>query len=304
VKVLAAGVNPVDTYRRSGSYAALPALPWTPGSDGSGEVTELGEGVSRVKVGDRVWLSGSLTGTYSQYALVSETDAHPLPEKISFDQGAAVYIAYATAYHALHHIGRPHEQNAELTKNAEKINILVHGASGGVGIAAVQLCKCIPNAVIIGTAGTEEGIKAVLANGAHHALNHRQEGYLSTVSELTGGRGVDIVLEMLANINLTKDCQILAVGGRICVVGNRGSLDFNPRDLMQKRSEVRGVILPLATPTEKQEIISKINQGLQDGHLNPLVHLTFPLAEAPKAHVAVIDADKSSAGKIIIRTWE
>eukprot|EP01127_Copromyxa_protea_P013600 TRINITY_DN3681_c1_g3_i1.p1 TRINITY_DN3681_c1_g3~~TRINITY_DN3681_c1_g3_i1.p1 ORF type:complete len:350 (+),score=67.07 TRINITY_DN3681_c1_g3_i1:53-1051(+) len=300
VKIQAAGVNPVETYKRAGAYAAAVTLPWTPGSDGSGVVEELGSETSGLSVGDRVWLSGTTTGTYAQYALANISSVHVLPPNISFQQGAALNVPYATAYHALHHIGRPSERQF-VTGN---LNIFVHGASGGVGIAALQLAKSIPNVTIIGSAGTETGIQGILENGAHYAVNHREEGYMQKVLELTGGRGVDILLEMLANVNLANDCKVMAVGGRICVIGNRGTLEFNPRDLMSKRLEVRGVMLFQATPQEKEEIYNAIDKGLVDGSLKPIVSGAYPLKDAPQSHVDVISPPKGTLGKVVLTAWE
>jgi len=200
----------------------------------------------------------------------------------------------------------PHWSSSRTIRGSfqKNIYILVHGASGGVGTAALQFARSLPNAVVIGTAGTEEGRNAILQNGATHCLNHREENYLNSISEFTEGHGVDIILEMLANVNIAKDTKILALGGRICVIGSRGSLDFTPRDLMQKRSELRGVFLNLMTNEEKKEAVEGINKGLQDGSVVPIIEKTFKLSEAPEAHTLIMDSSRTSAGKIIIQPWE
>src|ERR1700693_4182607 len=203
VRVKAAGVNPVDAYIRTGTYAARkPALPYTPGMDGAGVVEAVGEGVTRVKAGDRVYLAGSLSGTYAEQALCEESQVQALPQKVNFAQGAAVHVPYATAYRALFQLA--HAQPGE--------TVLVHGASGGVGVAAVQLARAA-GLTVIGTGGTEKGRKMVLDEGAHHAVDHRAPDYLEKVIALTGGRGVDVVLEMLANVNLGKVLPVLARNG-------------------------------------------------------------------------------------------
>ena len=125
VRIRAAGVNPYDTYMRTGNYAIKPPLPYTPGSDGAGLIEAVGEGVARVKPGDRVYTAKTLTGAYAEYALALESQVHPLPEKISFAQGAGVWVPYGTAYHALH----------QCVKARAGETVLVHGASGGVGTA-------------------------------------------------------------------------------------------------------------------------------------------------------------------------
>src|SRR3989454_12139266 len=129
VRIHAAGVNPYDTYMRAGTYAVKPPLPYTPGSDGAGVIEAVGEGVKMVKVGDRVYTAKTVTGAYAEYALALEEQVHPLPARVNFSQGAGVWVPYGTAYHALFHSAKAHASEA----------VLVHGASGGVGTAAVQM---------------------------------------------------------------------------------------------------------------------------------------------------------------------
>ena len=150
VRILGAGVNPADTYSRSGNYANKPPLPFTPGTDGAGLIDSVGPGVTLVKPGDRVYLARSLSGTYAEYALALESQVHPLPERISFSQGAGVYVPYATAYRAL----------TQLARARAGETILVHGASGGVGIAALQFANAA-GLRVIGTAGSAKGRELV-----------------------------------------------------------------------------------------------------------------------------------------------
>src|SRR6266567_358576 len=208
VKVHAAGVNPVDSYIRSGTYAVKPPLPYTPGMDAAGVVVEVGPDVKGLKAGDRVYTAGTLSGAYAELALCAASQVHPLPARVNFVQGAGVSIPYGAAYRAL--FQRARAVPAE--------TVLVHGASGGVGIAAVQMARAA-GLTVIGTAGTEQGEKLVLAEGAHHVLNHHASGYLDKLPELTCGQGVDIILEMLANVNLGHDLQVLATGGRVVLIG-------------------------------------------------------------------------------------
>src|SRR6266852_4002533 len=190
VRVKAAGVNPADTYMRNGAYAVKPPLPYTPGFDGAGVVEAIGEGVTKVRPGDRVYLARSLSGTYAEFSLALEGQVHKIPDRISFAQGAGVFVPYGTAYRALHQVA--HSRGGE--------TLLVHGASGGVGIASVQMARAM-GLVVIGTAGTDKGLELVKREGAHHALNHRAAGYQKELLQLTGDRGVDVILEMLANVN-------------------------------------------------------------------------------------------------------
>ncbi|MBS1792813.1 MAG: NADPH:quinone reductase [Acidobacteria bacterium] len=287
VRIMAAGVNPVDTYIRTGTYAQKPALPYTPGKDAAGVVERTGAGAARFKAGDRVLSVDAGSGTYAEYAVFDEDGLIALPENVSFEQGAGVFVPYATAYRALFQKAR--------AKAGE--TVLVHGASGGVGTAAIQWAK---NAglTVIGTAGSAAGLELVKEQGADFAVDHTKEDYLREILEITGGRGVEVILEMLANVNLQKDFEVLARFGRISIVGNRGSLDFNPRAIMGKDASVFGMALFNAPADEMRELHEAIHDGLAKGFLRPVVGRTFPLAEAAAAHRAVIE-DKAR-GKIII----
>jgi NADPH:quinone reductase len=288
VRVKAVGVNPVDTYIRTGTYGARkPALPYTPGMDAAGVVETVGAGATRWKPGDRVYVSESVSGTYAEQALCEESQVHALPHKLSFAQGAAVNIAYATAYRAL--FQRAHAQAGE--------TVLVHGASGGVGIAAVQIARAA-GLTVIGTGGTEKGRKLALDEGAHHVVDHRAAGYLEKVMALTGGSGVNLVLEMLANVNLGKVLPVLARNGRVVVIGSRGTVEINPRDLMGRDASVIGMSLLIAPPAELSAIHAALLAGLENGSLRPIVGREMPLEDAAKAHVAVMEA--GAFGKIVL----
>ncbi|MGD0322457.1 MAG: NADPH:quinone reductase [Terriglobia bacterium] len=286
VSVKAVGVNPVDTYIRSGAYAAKPPLPYTPGLDAAGTVEAVGERES-VEVGERVYVAGTLSGAYAEQALCDASQVHRLPERVSFAQGAGVNVPYATAYRALYN--RAHGQPGE--------TVLVHGASGGVGIAAVQMARA-GGLTVVGTAGTEKGRKLVLEQGAHHVVDHRKEGYAEEIMTLTKGRGVDVILEMLANVNLAKDLTLLALRGRVVVIGNRGSIEINPRATMQRDLSILGLTLMNATKEELVGIHAALLAGLESGTLNPVVGREMPLADAPRAHRAVMEP--GAYGKIIL----
>lgn len=287
VKVFAIGVNPVETYIRSGNYPSVPALPYTPGKDAAGVVEAVGEGVTKWKAGDRVYTAQSIIGTYAEFTLCNEHDLGCLPENVSFEQGAGVWTPYATSYRALF-------QKAG-AKAGE--TVLIHGASGGVGIAAVQWAK---NAglKVFGTASSKEGKELAANQGADAIFDHSQEGYLDEIKAATGGTGVDVIIEMLANVNLQKDFDVLKMFGRICVVGNRGSLDFNPRAIMGKDATVTGMALYNAPQAAFDQIHAAVYDGLSTGHLNPIISETFPLSEAPAAHHEVIEA--KAMGKLVL----
>lgn len=287
VQVKAAGVNPVDAYIRSGTYAVKPSLPYTPGWDAGGVVKAAGSAAGGFKAGDRVYIAGTSSGAYAEMALCKAAFVHRLPENITFEQGSAVGVPYATAYQALFH--RAHAAPGE--------TVLVHGASGGVGIAAVQLARAAGMRVI-GTAGTERGRKLVSAEGAHHVLDHNSPNGLEALSLLTSGRGADVIVEMLANVNLARDLKALARGGRVVVVGNRGSIEINPREAMGRDASILGMSLLNATPADLFAIHSALAAGLENGTLRPVTGERFQLAEAARAHQAVLQP--GAYGKIAL----
>jgi NADPH:quinone reductase len=287
VRARAIGVNPVDTYIRSGTYATIPPLPYTPGMDAAGEVEETGEGVKRVQAGERVYVAGSLSGTYAEKILCDESQVHPLPAHLSFAQGAGIYVPYATAYRALFH--RAEAKPGEW--------VLIHGASGGVGTAAVQIARHAGMRVV-GTGGTERGRELVREQGAHYTLDHRAPGYLDELMRLTEGRGVDVILEMLANVNLGRDLTVLAPRGRIVIIGSRGSVEIDPRQTMGRDASIHGMAMMNISPQEMASIHSAIAAGLENKTLNPIVGQKMPLQDAPRAHAAVLEP--GAHGKIVL----
>lgn len=291
VKVHAIGVNPYDTYMRSGNYAIKPALPYSPGADAAGIVDRIGPDVTGVSVGDRVYVAGTAQhktyGAYASMVVCERHQVHPLPARVSFAQGAAINVPYVTAWRAL--FGRAQGRAGD--------TVLIHGASGGVGIAATQMARAA-GLTVIGTAGSPEGLDLVLSQGAHHALNHREEGYLARVGSLTTGRGPDVILEMLANVNLDHDLATIAHAGRIVVVGNRGRVEIDARKIMAKDSAVYGVHLWSMPADEVARAHQAIGAGLANGGLSPSVGLELPLAEAARAHVMLMEP--GAKGKIVL----
>jgi NADPH:quinone reductase len=283
----AAGVNPIDTYMRTGTYARKPTLPYTPGLDAAGVVEQVGASVTAVKVGDRVYVMMPATGTYAQQVLCEQTSVHPLPENVSFKQGAGIAIPYFTAFRALFH--KAHARGGE--------TVFIHGASGGTGIAAVQLARAA-GLRVIATAGTAEGKKLAEKEGAHHVLDHHSPGYLEQAMALTAGRGMDVIIEMLANINLGKDLPLLAIGGRLVIVGNRGTVEINPRDAMGREATIYAMTLWATSPEDLASIQAALAAGLENQSLRPVVGAEFPLADAAKAHESVMKA--GAYGKIVL----
>ncbi len=291
VRVHAVGVNPYDTYMRSGAYAIKPELPYTPGADAAGVVDQLGTGVKDWNAGDRVYVSGTALGkahgAYAQYAVCTTEQIHRLPARISFAQGAGLFVPYVTAWRAL--FGRANTRAGDV--------VLIHGASGGVGIAATQFAVAA-GATVIGTAGTDDGLSVIKAQGARHAVNHHTAGYLDQITALTGGRGPDVILEMLANVNLDHDLTVVAPGGRVVVIGNRGRVEIDARKIMSKDVQVFGLALWGIPPDEIRRAHEAIVAGLESGALNPVIGSELPLADAARAHQKVMEP--GARGKIVL----
>uniref|UniRef100_A0A8C9AXC5 Quinone oxidoreductase n=1 Tax=Phocoena sinus TaxID=42100 RepID=A0A8C9AXC5_PHOSS len=254
IKVQACGVNPVDTYIRSGTYSRKPLLPYTPGLDVAGIIEAVGESVSAFKKGDRVFTTSTISGGYAEYALAADHTVYTLPEKLDFKQGAAIGIPYFTAFRALLHSAR--------VKAGE--TVLVHGASGGVGIAACQIARAY-GLKVLGTAGTEEGQKIVLQNGAHEVFNHKEANYID----------------------------------KIKVVGSRGPIEINPRDTMAKESSIIGVALHSSTKEEFQQFAAALQAGMETGWLRPVIGPQYPLEKVAQAHEDIIHSS-GATGKMIL----
>lgn len=291
VDVKAAGVNPVDTYIRGGQYAALPPLPYTPGCDGAGVVAAAGSDVQDFKAGDRVYFSGTSDGraygSYAQQALCTLDQVHRLPGHVSFAEGSGVGVPYVTAWRALFDKGRamPGE------------TVLVHGASGAVGVAAAQIASAA-GLRVFGTAGTDRGRQLAREQGAHEVFDHTSAGYEKDVMAKTGGRGVDLIVEMLANVNLVRDLDLIAKRGRIVIVGNRGALELNPRAIMGKDATIVGFTNWNALPAELAIAHAAIVAGMERSGYKPQVGREMPLADAPRAHEDVLKP--GAYGKIVL----
>jgi NADPH2:quinone reductase len=287
VRIHAAGVNPYEAAQRAGTYAVKPNLPYTPGSDAAAVVEAVGDAITKVKTGDRVYTAQTLTGAYAEYALALESQVYRLPGKLSFAQGAGVWVPCGTAYHALYHSAKAHASET----------VLVHGASGGVGIATVQLARAA-GLHVLGTAGSAKGLELVTREGAHEAFDHSKAGYQEQIMRATGGRGVDIIVEMLANVNLANDLKLLATNGRVIVVGNRGDVTINARDLMVRRGSIRAFTLWAITEAEAAEMHAGLLAAMESGTLRPVVGKEIPLAEAARAHKEILEP--GTAGKMVL----
>ena len=293
VKIRATGVNPVEAYMRAGTYPRKPPLPYTPGSDGAGAIAAVGADVKDFKPGDRVYISGygdspSGAGTYAELAVCTPSQLYHLPARASFAQGAALGVPYGTAYRSLFQraAGKPGE------------TVLVHGATGGVGIACVELAHA-RGLTVIGTGGTDAGLKIVREHGADVIVNHREPNYTDAIMRATGGRGVNVIIEMAAHINLDRDLSLLTKNGRVVVVGNRGRVEIDARQAMSRDAAILGMTLFNASESDLAEIHAALISGLSNGTLNPVIGKEFPLADAPRAHAALMESS-GALGKVVL----
>lgn len=287
VRVRAAGVNPVDTYRRSGNYGSLPELPYTPGSDAAGEVVRVGSRVKAWQEGDRVYTDHRARGAYAELIRCHEERVHALPEGISFAAGAALGVPYATAFRALFYRGGG--------RTGERV--LIHGATGGVGLAAVQLARSM-RMQVVATGGSEQGRALAREQGADEVLDHSAPDHSERLEAVAGEEGFDVILEMLANENLPLDLRVVAKQGRIVVIGSRGPVEIDPRGTMANDADIRGMLLFNTPPPALAAIHAGLRAGLTRGDLNPVIAAEYPLAEAAAAHEQVMQAPHT--GKVVL----
>jgi len=291
VEVKAAGINPVDTYIRTGTYAVKPPLPYTPGSDAAGIVKHVGSAVTKFKPGDRVFVIKNVSGAYAEFTAAEEAMVGHLDAALSFQQGAGIGVPCFTAYRALCIQGRE--------KAVAGNSVLIHGASGAVGLACVQMAAA-RGMTVIGTAGSQEGMNLVKQSGATVVLNHKEEGYTNKILAATAGEGPDLIIEMLANVNLETDLTLVKRKGVIVVVGNRGNIEINPRHMMQKESKVTGLILMNASEDEWSEMHDSIAEGMKEGWLQPHINKEYSLDDAPQAHHDVINSATTLGKRVIV----
>ncbi|CAE7479969.1 CRYZ, partial [Symbiodinium pilosum] len=236
------------------------------------------------------YVCGAGSGTCATHALCEAAGVFPLPDRVSFAQGACVGVPCATAYYTLKHRAKVREGQS----------VFIHGASGAVGLAAVQIAKHL-GCRVVGTAGTPPGLSAVVAAGADAALNHRESGYLEKCREHAPD-GFDVLLEMAAHANLAADLTVAAKRSCICIVGSKAeAVGINPRALMPSEMDIRGVFLGSATAEERAEIHSGLHDLMAGGALAPVVSLQLPLQEAAKAHVEVMQPSAGgAAGNVVL----
>ena len=286
IAVKAIGINPVETYIRAGTYPRLPKLPYTPGGNVAGTIEACGPGVSTLNVGDRVYSAATVSGAYAEKSIGNVTDVFILPDNLSFAQGTALGVPAATAWRGLFIRGEG--------KKGERL--LIHGASGSVGQAAVQLARGA-GLDVYGTAGSQKGCERVEALGAH-AFDHNRAGYDTELLQATSGKGFDLILEMLANKNMEKDLELLAPGGRLVIIGSRGRIEIDPRATMAKETDIRGLALFNATQKEMVKTHDALAKAMAAGILSPAISRELALADASTAHDLVMK--DGNDGKIVL----
>lgn len=291
VDIKAAGVNPADTYMLGGAYAIVPDLPYIPGGDAAGIVAAVGDNVTEHKPGDRVFVGTAMgfnmSGCYAEKVVRPAADVIALPENVSFAAGAALGVPYATAHYGLF------ERGGAVSGET----VFIHGASGSVGTAAIQLAKRA-GMTVIGSGGSQRGLQLILQEGADHAVDHTTDDYIEQIRQLTDGTGPQLILEMLANVNLAHDLDLVAKYGRIIIIGNRGEITINPRMTMMKELDVRGLAMFNGSRQQMESIIGDLLAGLADGSLRPIIGREMKLAEAGDSHRAVMQP--GAYGKIVL----
>ncbi len=286
IAVQAIGVNPVETYIRAGTYPLLPELPYTPGGNVAGTIEACGPGVDTLSVGDRVYSAQTVSGAYAEKAICQADTVFPLPASLSFSQGTALGVPAATAWRGLFIRGK-----AEAGET-----LLVHGASGSVGQAAVQLGRAA-GLKVFGTAGSEESCTLVKQLGAT-AINHNSQNYDQELLKQNGGAGFDLILEMLANKNLEMDLNLLGSSGRVVIIGSRGRIEIDPRATMGKETDIRGLALFHATKEEMIATHRGLAEAMAAGNLSPQISKELQLSEAAVAHERVMK--DGNGGKIVL----
>lgn len=292
VRIEAASVNPIDTYLREGAVPPATGLPHTGGSDMAGVVETVGDDVTEFEAGDRVFATGlgiSSPGTYAEYTVAPANMLASLPATVSFREGAAAAMAFATAWRAL-------VDRGELSVGDV---CLVHGAAGGVGHAAVQVAARA-GSYVIGTA--REGDPASLARsvGADAVVDYRSDDLASDLEAAADGREIDVALEPHADSNLAADLERLARGGRIVVIGEESPITISSGPSMAaKRADADLRFMSIAaSPNDQAPILRRVGPRLADERFSVEIDSVFGLDELPAAHDRVLSS--GVLGKIVI----
>lgn len=275
IRVKATGINPADLVRMSGKYPQPLPLPYIPGTDVAGEVEAIGAGVGHVRVGERVFGRSLNGGGYAEKACLPTNEMFPLPESLSFAEGAAIPVPFYTAYVALHH-------KAQL-KEGE--TVLISAGGGGVGVAAIQLAKAA-GARVITTVGSLEKAERTKGLGADIALNYKEQDFAAEVQSLTDGKGVDVIIENVAADNFAQDFSALGRRGRIVLIGTgtgkAPESTFMTGAALFKEATIYGMALPNSVALIP-DIANALIPLFADQKIKAMVHKSYPLVEAQQA---------------------
>jgi NADPH:quinone reductase len=292
VRVHVSGVNFADVYMRSGSARTPVPFPITLGLEGAGVVEALGEGVSEVKVGERVAYATRGSGSYAEYDAVKVGHVAPLPNELTFEQGAAVILQGMTAHYLLH----------EYYPVKRGSTVLVHAAAGGMGLILVQWLKHL-GAVAIGTVSTDAKAKIAREAGAEHVINYATQDFVEAAKKITGGKGVDYIIDGVGKTTFTKNLQALRDRGWATIFGMASgpAEAVVPNSLMMKALTISGGSLFNFMVT-REEMLGRardIFAGLREGWLKLHIDRTLPLAEAAEAHRLL--ESRQTTGKIVLK---
>ncbi len=294
VKVAAAGVNRPDVMQRMGLYPPPKGAPDIPGLEIAGEVVALGAGAARWKSGDKV-MALVVGGGYAQYCLAHESHALPIPSALSMTEAGAVPETFFTVWHNVFERGALRAGET----------LLVHGGSSGIGTTAIQLAKAFGAKVIV-TAGSAEKCEACRKLGADAAINYKSEDFVALTKDATGGKGADVILDMVGGDYIERNYEAAAVEGRIVQIAFQGTskatVDF--RRIMLKRLHHTGSTLRSRSVADKAAIARVIEEQvlplLSSGRVRPVMDSTFPLTEAAAAHARI--EESRHIGKIVLLT--
>ena len=292
VKVMAAGVNRPDVAQRSGAYPPPPGASDLPGLEISGEVVAVGSNAKRHKIGDKV-MSLVAGGGYAQYCIAQDAQAMSVPPALSMKEAGALPETLMTVWHNVFERGG--------LKAGE--TLLIHGGSSGIGTMAIQLAKAFGAKVIV-TVGSQDKADACLKLGADHAINYKTADFVAATREITGGTGVDLILDMVGGEYIEKNYDAAAIDGRIVQIaflgGPKATVNF--AKLMMKRLHHTGSTLRPRSPEDKAAMVSaieaKVMPLIRAGKVKPLMDSSFPLRDAVKAHERM--ETSQHIGKIVL----
>lgn len=292
IEIHAIGVNYADTARREGQYVVPTKLPFIPGAEIAGVVAEIGDSVTNVKAGDRV-VTLIESGGYADFALADSRGLIPLQEQMEYEQAVALPLQGLSAYHILKTMGRMEKGET----------VLVHAAAGGVGTIAVQLAKLFGASKVIATASSEEKLALASEMGADVLVNYTEEGWEGKVLEATGGKGVDVALEMAGGDIFNKTLKCLATFGRLVIYGVASGEQsrFYPSSLMARNQSVIGFFLPqiMRKPELIQSSMAEMLSYMAKGELKLTIGGVYPLESAAEVHQLL--QSRKTKGKLILK---